>query len=90
MYHWAPAQAKATEVDFLLKRGQKILAIEVESKMRFSRSMLSGLGAIEGLANLEKRVLVYGGRRVLQTEDGIYFWPVEKLVSALTNNDRWR
>jgi predicted AAA+ superfamily ATPase len=90
IYYWAPTQAKATEVDFLLKRGRKLLAIEVKSKVRFSRSMLSGLRAIEGLANLDKRVLVYRGRRTLQTEDGIYVWPLEKLVSALANNDLWR
>jgi predicted AAA+ superfamily ATPase len=90
VFYWAPTQAKATEVDFLLKRGRKLLAIEVKSKVRFSPSMLSGLRAIEGLANLAKRILVYRGRRILQTEDGIHVWPVETFLSALAKNELWR
>jgi hypothetical protein len=52
--------------------------------------MLSGLRAIEGLANLTKRILVYRGRRTLITEDGIHVWPIGKLVNVLEKNVLWR
>ena len=34
--YWAPAQARHTEVDFLLRRGRTYLAIEVKAQSRFS------------------------------------------------------
>jgi len=90
IFYWAPAQARKTEVDFLLKRGQRLLAIEVKSISRFSQPLLSGLRAIGDLQSLTRRLLVYGGTRRLKTSDGIEVWPLKTFVSAVEQGRLWR
>ncbi|MEE8529005.1 MAG: hypothetical protein V3S70_10605 [Gammaproteobacteria bacterium] len=72
-----------------MKRGHKLLAVEVKSGARFSTIQLSGLRAIEDLPHVARRILVYGGRRTLRTSDGIEVWPVETLIEALERNRLW-
>ena len=43
--YWAPAQARETEVDFVLRRGRESLALEIKAQARFSTTQLSGLRA---------------------------------------------
>src|SRR5438034_3096288 len=78
--YWAPAQARQTEVDFLLRRGRDYLALEIKAQRRFSAPQLSGLRAIADLPRLVRRVLVYLGDRRLKTEDGIEVWPLGVLL----------
>ncbi len=86
---WAPTAAKQVEVDFLLKRGRKLLAIEVKSQKRFSTSLLSGLKAIAELPAVVRRILVYDGTRDLKTSDGIDVWTLDALVRAVENGQLW-
>jgi len=81
--YWSPTDAARTEVDFLLRRGDHFLAIEVKSSARLSHDRLGGLRAIESLRGLRRRVLVYAGARELRTEDGIDVWPVSRLFHAI-------
>lgn len=55
LFFWSPAQAKQTEVDFLLRRGSDLLALEIKSKQRFTRGMVSGLRAIGELKGVVER-----------------------------------
>ena len=71
IFYWAPAQARFTEVDFLLRRGHEFVAVEVKANRRFATGQLDGLRAIADLPGLVRRILVYGGDRRLQTEDGV-------------------
>lgn len=87
--YWAPAQARQTEVDFLLRRGREYLALEVKAQSRFSTAQLSGLRAIAALPRLARRVLVYLGERRLKTEDGIEVWPLDALLTAIAGNSLW-
>jgi len=87
--YWAPAQARLTEVDFLLRRGRDFLAIEVKSSTRFDRTMLSGLQAIGELPRVRRRVLVYLGTQRLKTPDGIEVWPLAVLLSHLADDTLW-
>lgn len=87
--YWAPAQARQTEVDFLLRRGRDHLALEVKAQSRFSTPQLSGLRAIADLPRLTRRVLVYLGDRRLKTEDGIEVWPLDTLLAAIASNTLW-
>ena len=80
--YWAPAQARQTEVDFLLRRGRDYLALEIKAHSRFSTPQLSGLRAIATLPRLVRRVLVYLGDRRLRTEDGVEVWPLNALLKA--------
>ena len=87
--YWAPAQARQTEVDFLLRRGRDYLALEIKAQSRFSTPQLSGLRAIADLPRLARRVLVYLGDRRLKTEDGIEVWPLDALLVAIAGNTLW-
>ena len=88
IYYWAPAQGQL-EVDFLLERGSRTLAIEVKSGRRLAPEMLSGLRAIGGLKGLARRILVYGGERKMKTPDGIDVWPPLALARALETGTLW-
>lgn len=87
--YWAPAQARQTEVDFLLRRGRDHLAIEIKSQARFDPAQLSGLRAIVDLPRLARRILVYLGDRRLRTEDGIEVWPLADFFSAVEETRLW-
>jgi predicted AAA+ superfamily ATPase len=87
--YWAPAQARQTEVDFLLRRGREFLAIEVKAQSRFSTPQLAGLRAIGDLPRLVRRILVYLGDSELRTEDGIEVWPFEGFTHAVADRSLW-
>jgi predicted AAA+ superfamily ATPase len=88
-WYWAPAQARQTEVDFLLRRGRDFLALEVKAQTRFSPTQLAGLRAIVGLPRLGRRILVYLGDRPLRTEDGIDVWPLDHFTTAVADGSLW-
>jgi predicted AAA+ superfamily ATPase len=90
MYYWAPAEARQTEVDFVLKRGREYVAIEVKSRARISNIDFSGLRAIKDLAGLVRRILIYYGTREMKTEDGIEIWPVRFFTQMLAADKLWR
>ena len=87
--YWAPAQARRTEVDFVLRRGRDYLALEVKAQSRYSTSQLAGLRAIAELPRLVRRVLVYLGDRGLRTEDGIEIWPLTRFLRAVSAGELW-
>jgi predicted AAA+ superfamily ATPase len=87
--YWAPAQARQTEVDFLLRRGREYLALEIKAQSRFSTPQLTGLRAIADLPRLVRRVLVYLGDRRLKTDDGIEVWPLDSLLKAIAGKTLW-
>jgi uncharacterized protein len=85
---WSPHQSRV-EVDFLLRRGRDFIAIEAKASRSFSRSQLQGLLAIGDLPRVVRRILVYSGRRVLTTPEGIDVWPIEELSEALAAGRLW-
>jgi predicted AAA+ superfamily ATPase len=87
--YWAPAESAGVEVDFLLRRGHDLCALEVKATSRFQRHQLAGLRAVAGLPELRRRVLIYRGDRALRTEDGIDVWPVSAFLEALSAGGLW-
>ena len=87
--YWSPAQAGATEVDFVMRRGREYLALEVKHQSRTGPELLTGLRAIAQLPKLARRIAVYRGRQTLRTEDGIDVWPFERLVEAVATGTLW-
>ena len=77
------------EVDFILRRGSDLCAIEVKSARRTDPGQLAGLRAIADLTGLRRRILVHRGARPTRTEDGIDVWPVETLIEALAEDRLW-
>ena len=53
MYYWAPAQARDTEVDFLLLRDGDSIAIEAKASARVHDRHLAGLRAVAPLPGLQ-------------------------------------
>ena len=79
MHYWAPADASRTEVDFLLRKGDTFVALEVKSSGRLSTGDYRGLRAIKGLKGLTRRILLAPVADARMTEDGIEIWPLEAL-----------
>ena len=89
LHYWAPHPANRTEVDFLLRRGGELAAIEVKSQPRYHTGMLPGLRAIADLSGIARRILVYGGKRSFRTADGIDVWSTGRLQQALSEGTLW-
>jgi predicted AAA+ superfamily ATPase len=88
-YYWAPASSQKTEVDFLLRRDNDFLAIEVKISRQINKGHLKGLRAIGELKGLKKKILVYPGERKMETEDKIEIWPFDFFHQALENGNLW-
>ena len=89
IHYWAPHPANRTEVDFLLRRGDELVAIEVKSQPRYHTGMFPGLRAVADLPGVVRRVLVYGGRRSFRTQDGVEVWSFARLHRALAEDAVW-
>lgn len=84
LHYWAPAEARTTEVDFLVSAGRERFAIEAKASTRIREEHFRGLRAIGEMAGLKARLLVHRGSDVGRTADGIDILP----FSAF--NDRLR
>lgn len=69
--YWAPTEGKAVEVDFLLRRGRRFIAIECKSSARARPEDRAGLDAIAQLKGVERRLLVYPSVRAHTLDGGI-------------------
>jgi predicted AAA+ superfamily ATPase len=77
------------EVDFVLRLGDALIAIEAKASPRMSTSHLQGLRAIAELPGVVRRILVYGGSRRLTTAEGIEVWPIADLSAELGAGGLW-
>ena len=64
-------------MDFLLKRGKELIAIEVKAKTQVSSQDYRGLKAINELPTVKKRIVVYLGKAIRKTEEGVDIWPFD-------------
>jgi uncharacterized protein len=87
--YWAPTEAHATEVDFVISRRKERAAIEVKATRTVRPADLRGLRAIADLPGLRRRVLVYLGRERLVMPDGIEAWPFADFARALAEGKLW-
>ena len=86
--YWAPHQSD-TEVDFLLRRGRELLAIEVKATPRYHTRLLRGLRALDARERLRRRVLVYTGERSFRSADGIEVWPARRFADETAAGTLW-
>jgi len=82
LFYWAPAEG-STEVDFVIRRGGKAVAIEVKAKRHVASRDFQGLRAITGLPGLTRRIMVFLGDRPFVTDEGIEALPVAEFVREL-------
>ena len=90
LYYWAPAEARETEVDFLLWRDKEFVALEIKTGDRVHDRHLKGLRAVAELPGLRRRAVVYPGARRMRTADGIEIWPLAQFLQVLQTGDLWR
>ncbi len=83
IYYWSPADAKKTEVDFLVVKGNKIVAIEVKASEKIQPQYLKGLKAISSLKNVKRRILIYLGKTNRITKDGVEIHSFKSFVKLL-------
>jgi len=83
MSYWAPAEARQTEVDFVLRRGRKFTAIEVKATRRWRSDLAKGLRAVAALPGIERRIAVYMGTQTLRPEPGIEVLPYAKFLDEV-------
>jgi predicted AAA+ superfamily ATPase len=83
MYYWAPSGRSTMEVDFILVRGSELIAVEAKSGNTFTEAWCKGLRAIEPLAGLRRRIIVYPRGPVMRTKEGIDVLPFEHFADEL-------
>ena len=81
--YWSPAEAKKTEVDFLITRGNEKIAIEIKAGTNVSSQDFLGLKAIAEMKNVKRRIVVYNGLIKRKTADGIEILPFKHFVDEL-------
>jgi predicted AAA+ superfamily ATPase len=81
--YWAPGHGASFEVDFVLRRGRDLVALEVRSGRKVFEADFRGLRALAGLERVVRRLMVYRGERRQATADGIEIVPVESLLGML-------
>lgn len=87
IYYWSSLEAKKTEVDFLLKRGDELIAIEVKAKEKVpAKKDYKGLQAIKELPAVKKRIVVYLGKSRFKTKEGVDIWPFDFFYKNLKEN----
>jgi uncharacterized protein len=87
--YWSPAEARTSEVDFVLRRGAATLAIEVKATRTLRPADVRGLRAISELPGLTRRVLVFTGPERLKTPDGIDVLPLAAFAEELATGALW-
>lgn len=80
--YWS-AERRSTEVDFVLSRGDRYVAVEAKAGTTFSDSWCKGLRAIASLPGLERRLIVYPDGPRLRTSDGIEVLPFAIFAALL-------
>lgn len=83
VHYWAPAEARSTEVDFLVSAGRDRFAVEVKASTSVRDEHFRGLRAIGDLPGLQARLLVHLGDEEGRTADGIDILPFPAFCDRL-------
>jgi predicted AAA+ superfamily ATPase len=81
--YWAPGKGSSLEVDFLLRRGDDLAALEVRAGQKVFENDFRGLRAIARLPRVRRRVIVYRGSRRQKTADGIDILPIGAFLEEM-------
>lgn len=81
--YWAPGKGSGLEVDFILRRGDELVALEVRSGPKVFEADLRGLRAVTDLAGVRRRLVVCRSERRQKTADGIEILPVRAFLGEL-------
>ena len=71
------------EVDFLLQRGDAVIAIEVKARGRLDPAAFAGLKAVAELSGVSRRILIYLGGHRFRHETGVEVLPFASFLEEL-------
>ncbi|MCU0231413.1 MAG: ATP-binding protein [Acidobacteria bacterium] len=80
--YWAVGTS-SREVDFLLQRGDRLMAIEAKAGRALEPRAFAGLEAIAELPGVERRILVYGGDHAFRHESGVEVQPLDLFLHEI-------
>jgi len=83
IFYWSPAEAKLTEVDFLLKKDREFIAIEVKASSVLRPEHFKGLRAIDALKGLKRKIVVYLGKGNLRVDKDIEVMTFNTFIDEL-------
>jgi predicted AAA+ superfamily ATPase len=85
-FYWSShGSGGAVEVDFLLRQGKRLIAVEAKAARRFKPEMLKGLQAIGELHAVKRRILVHGGGDSWRSDDGIEVMSAPRFAGAVVH-----
>jgi hypothetical protein len=70
-------------VDFVLRRGRDLVAVEAHAGSKAFETDLRGLRAIAELSGIHRSILVFRGDRRQKTADGIELLPAPAFLSEI-------
>lgn len=82
LYYWS-AGKNSVEVDFVIQRAQKLIAVEVKSGEQPRSDWFSGIDALSESGKVERKILVYLGKRKFISESGVEVFPLEEFIELL-------
>lgn len=89
-HYWAPTETHALEVDFLLWRGERCVAIEAKATQRLRPEHTKGLQAFATSyrgKEVPRTMLVYLGDQRLRTTEGIEVLPILDFLRHVENDE---
>jgi predicted AAA+ superfamily ATPase len=84
--YWAPGKGSSLEVDFVLRQGDDLVALEVRAGQKVFDADLRGLRGIANLPGLRRRLVVCRGSRQQRTADGIDILPAQSFLANLESS----
>jgi uncharacterized protein len=81
--YWAAGKGSSLEVDFVLRREDDLVALEVRVGQKVFEADLRGLRAMAEFPQLQRRAVVCRAGRRQKTTDGIEILPVASFLSEL-------
>lgn len=87
LHYWAPAEAKLTEVDFIISKGSERIAVEAKSSENIRPDDLKGLKSIHELKGMKRRILVYRGKTDRRIDDGIEVLSFSTFIQLLKKRE---
>ncbi len=80
--YWS-AGKNSVEVDFVLRRGKDLIAIEAKSGTEPEKKWFAGLSALGDSVKLKRSMLVYAGKRKYKSASGVEVLPVQDFVREI-------
>jgi predicted AAA+ superfamily ATPase len=85
--YWAAGKGSSAEVDFVLKQGRALVALEARCSRKIFEADLRGLRAVTDLAQVRRRLVVCLTERRQRMADGVEILPVADFLAAVERGE---